>query len=107
MSRIAEAAYGDTPYPDSPGFKVPGTSQEAAKAVSRGVRPVRDAVYAAIAASEGGLTADEAAAIVGRKRAYVRPRVSELAEEGRVRKTGRRRKNPETGLSATVWEAVR
>lgn len=102
MSRIAEAAYGDQPYPGSPGFKTTGTSQEAAKAVAPGAGAVRERVFEAIAASEGGLTADEASAIVGRKPTYCRPRCSELRAAGRIVPAGRRR-NPDTGLSATVW----
>ena len=102
MSRIAEAAYGDRPYPDSPGFKTGSTSKEAAKAVAPGAGAVRERVFEAIAASGGGLTADEAAAIVGRKPAYVRPRVTELYRAGRIKPSGERRRNS-TRLSAAVW----
>lgn len=105
MSRIAEQAYGDRPYPGSPGFKAPGTSQEAAQAVAGRAGAVRDAVFEAVAAAEGGLTADEAAGILGQKPGYIRPRVSELAKAGRLVKTGGRRKNA-SGLSAAVWRVA-
>lgn len=104
MSKIAEAAYGDAaaPYPALPGFKRPGTSQEAARAVYGRATNVREAIYRVIAASPAGLTADEAAAAVGRKPSYCRPRLSELVKAGRIAPSGLRRRN-ETGLSAAVW----
>lgn len=105
MSKLAEHYLGDEPYPGAPGFKAPGTSREAARAVAPGAGVVREAVFEAIRASgSGGLTADEAAASVGRKPAYVRPRVSELSKEGRIERTGERRRN-DTGLMAMAWRA--
>lgn len=93
-------------YCTTPGFKVGGTSRDAARAVEPGTGKVREAVFAAIAASEpAGLTADEAAKKVDRKPAYVRPRLSELAAAGRIARSGARRKN-ESGLSAAVWRIV-
>lgn len=104
MSRIAEALDLST-YGGNPGFKEPTTSRDAAKAVASGTQAVRERVFQAIAVSAQGLTADEAAAIVGRKPAYCRPRCSELRAAGRIVPFGRRR-NPDTGLSATVWRAA-
>jgi hypothetical protein len=106
MSKMGEAAAGLRPYPQDPGFKRWGTSREAAQRVSGGAESVREQIYAVLAAVEPqGLTADEAAAKVGRKPGYVRPRISELVQAGRVASSGARRRN-ESGLSATVWRIV-
>ena len=102
MSKIAEAAYGDSPYPAQPGFKRPGTSQDAARAVYGRATNVREAIYRVIAASEAGMTADEAGAAIGRKPGYVRPRLSELVAANRIKPSGELRKN-ESKLSAKVW----
>jgi hypothetical protein len=103
MSKTAEHFLGDQPYPDSPGFKEPTTSREAARVVSGTVAEGRESVFEAIRlAGSGGLTADEAAAAVGRTPAYVRPRVTELYKAKRIARTGERRRNS-TGLRAWVW----
>lgn len=105
MSRIAESYLGDRPYPESPGFREPTTARDAARAVAPGAAEGRERVFGAIRASgSAGLTADEAAASVGRTPAYCRPRVCELFKAGRLIPTGERRRN-ETGLSAKVWRA--
>ena len=105
MSRIADAAYGDRPYPESPGWKEPTTSRAAARAVSASAPLLRERVYAAIrAAGELGRTPDEAAGDVGESVLAVRPRVTELAKAERIVATGERRKN-ESGLKAKVWRA--
>jgi hypothetical protein len=91
-------------YPAQPGFKAGGTSRDAARAVAAGAPNVREKVFDAIAASEPrGLTADEAASAVGRKPAYIRPRISELRAAGRIMPSGELRKN-ESNLSAKVWK---
>ena len=106
MSRIAESL-NPNPYNGMPGYKRPGTSQEAAQAVSNGSAAVREQVYEAIKAAEPrGLTADEASAVVGRKPAYCRPRCSELVAAGRIAASGARRRNESSGLSATVYRVV-
>ena len=102
---MSEAAFGGdlfTSYPHAPGWKENTTSREAAKAAAPHASNIRDAILKAIASSIGGLTADEASAIVGCKPAYGRPRVSELRAEGKVTPVGRRR-NPDSNLSAIVW----
>jgi hypothetical protein len=90
-------------YPNSPGFKEPTTSRDAAKGVRAGTREGRRAVLEAIRqAGSGGLTADEAAASVGRPVLYVGPRVTELHKLGLIIPTGARRENG-SGLMAKAW----
>lgn len=102
MSRIAEHFLGEAPYPDSPGFKEGTTSREAARVVP-GAAEGRERVLGAIRASGGaGLTADEAAAAVGRPVLYVRPRVSELFKLGQIVPADARRRNA-SGLWAKAW----
>lgn len=107
MSRVADAAYGDTPlaYPASPGFKEPTTSKDAARAVSASAPLIREKVFAAIReAGLHGLTPDETAAKIGESILAVRPRFSELAKAQRIVETGERRRN-ESGLRAKAWRA--
>jgi hypothetical protein len=91
MSRLSELI-----YPDAPGFKVSGPSEEAAKAMSGIANKVTAAVLAQFAQRPGGATADEIVL-------SVRPRVSELKRTGRIKPTGARRKNV-SGMSATVYQ---
>jgi DNA-directed RNA polymerase specialized sigma24 family protein len=108
MSKIADAAYGDTPYAGSPGWKEPRTSRDAAIVVRQRSRALRDLVLQAITtAGAQGLTADEVAARLGRTVLAVRPRVTELAKAAppRIVTTGERRAN-ESGLKAHVWRVA-
>jgi predicted ArsR family transcriptional regulator len=97
MSRMSELI-----YPDSPGFKVSGPSQDAAKSVAGSAAKLRASVLAAIAECPGGATADEIAAQLNMSVLSVRPRVSELNRNGEIEQTGARRRNA-SGMTATVW----
>jgi len=88
-------------YPDLPGAKVPGPSQEAAEKVSKRVAYLQGKCLEALRA-HGPLTADEIAEKVGETILSIRPRCSELKRAGRIIKTPARRKNV-SGCSATVW----
>jgi predicted ArsR family transcriptional regulator len=98
MSRMSELV-----YPDAPGFKTAGPSQDAAKAISGKANRMRAAVLAKIAQCPAGATADEIAHDLGLSVLSVRPRVSELNRSGEIRQTGTRRKN-DSGMTATVWQ---
>jgi predicted HTH transcriptional regulator len=91
-------------YPEVPGHKVPGPSQDAAEKVSKRVAYLQGKCLEALRV-HGPLTADEIAEKVGESILSIRPRLSELVSEeyGRqVEKTKERRKNI-SGCSATVW----
>lgn len=90
-------------YPSHPGFKEGTTSREAAEKVARSLNARQEACFRAF--EDGPGTADEIAARMGLSVLSVRPRVTELARDGKLRATGERRKN-ESGCSAKVWEAV-
>lgn len=105
MSRIAEDAYGDTPapYPKSPGYKEPTTSRDAARKFRSHATDLRAQVLTAIIEAPNGLTADEVAEQLQQSVLAIRPRVSELKEQGRIERIpGARRKNA-SGMSAAVW----
>lgn len=103
MGGMKDRYFGDRPYPATPGYKVPGTAKSAARAVSGRAENMRLRVLGAILkAGHAGLTADEAAAAIGETVLAVRPRVTELAERGKIEKTGARRENA-SGLKANVW----
>lgn len=97
MSRMSEPI-----YPDAPGFKVAGPSEQAAKAITGSANKMRAAVLAQIAQYPHGATADEIAKDLNLSVLSVRPRVSELNRNGEIEQTGARRKN-ESGMTATVW----
>ena len=89
-------------YPETPGFKASGTSQDAAQAVSSTAKTLRDRVLKTIAAAPAGLSADAAADLLGKSVLSVRPRVSELHRLGEIQPTAQRVENA-SGMSTTVW----
>jgi hypothetical protein len=89
-------------YPDAPGFKVPGPSQNAADAITGTAAHIRAQVLAVVKASPAGISADEIAKTLNRSILSVRPRVSELKRQGLIRETGERRRNG-SGMTASVW----
>ncbi len=100
MSRMSELI-----YPDAPGFKASGPSEQAATAIGTTASKLRAAVLAQFAAYPSGATADEVAKDLNLSVLSVRPRVSELKRLGQIRETGGRRKN-QSGMTATVWRIV-
>jgi hypothetical protein len=96
MSRLPEQ------YPDGAGFKSNGPSQEAAQAIERTAKTLRDQVLRTFQQSPQGLTADAVADRLGKSILSVRPRVSELHRQGEIRPAGDRGKN-DSGMSATIW----
>ncbi len=95
-----------TDYPDSPGFKAHGPSEEAAAKIASTASVIRAKVLAVFeAAHPAGRTADEVAKDLHLSVLTVRPRVSELHRDGELEKTPERGTN-ESGMSATVWRYV-
>ncbi|MGM4992685.1 hypothetical protein [Tardiphaga sp. 841_E9_N1_2] len=93
-------------YPDAPGFKAHGPSEEAADKIAASASIVRAKVLAVFeAAHPQGRTADEVAHDLHLSILTVRPRVSELHRDGELEKTPERGKN-DSGMSATVWRYV-
>src|SRR3712207_2654088 len=94
----------DDCYPERPGWKAPGASQDAAEAMAPAARQLASRALAVIeAAGPAGLTADECAAKLGVTLWNVRPRVSELHRRGDIEPTGERRKSAHGRQTATVW----
>lgn len=83
-----------------PGYKAPGTSQEAAEKVSSTTANARGQILKLLW-QRPPLTADEIAQEMGWTVLYCRPRVSELNKMGAIKKVGRRRN--ESGLNANCW----
>jgi hypothetical protein len=92
-------------YPEVPGFKAAGPSQEAAKQIAPSVTRLQRVVLAELANWPDGKTADELAILCRLSPFSTRPRLTELQIKGRVFKTGRRRPN-ESGMTASVWRAA-
>jgi predicted ArsR family transcriptional regulator len=89
-------AYG---YPDTAGYRYTDTSQAAAQSVD--AKTLQKLVVGALA-QYGPMTADETAGKLGRNILSIRPRLSELRAQDRVRDTGERRPNA-SGRSAAVF----
>ncbi|MGO3931788.1 HTH domain-containing protein [Rhodopseudomonas pseudopalustris] len=89
-------------YPDSPGFKAHGPSEDAAAKMAPRAPRIRNTVLDEIAKHPAGVTADEIAAALGLSVLTVRPRVSELRRLGEIRATGDRRCNA-SGMTAGTW----
>lgn len=92
----------DSTYPDAPGFKAIGPSEDAATSIAPRAPRIRDAVFNVIANNPAGITADEIASALGLSILTVRPRVSELRRLGEIRATGDRRCNS-SGMTASTW----
>lgn len=88
-------------YPNAPGFKVSGPSQDAAEKVQTKTERLRAAILEALATSP--MTADEMADHLGHSVLLVRPRFSELKRVGRIEESSARRRN-QSGMTATVWK---
>ena len=97
MSRMSELI-----YPDRPGFKVKGPSQQAAQKITSTATKLRTAVLNEFKLHPDGRTADEIASSLNLSVLSVRPRVSELRLLGKIEQTGARRTN-ESGKPAAVW----
>ena len=94
-------------YDSEAGYKVNGPSQEAAETIQPRAALLRELVLDAFKLTEkafkgDGMTADEAAALIGESILSIRPRLSELVSKGQLVDTGTRRKNA-SGRPATVW----
>ena len=105
MSRMSELLPADQSYPDAPGYKVSGPSQDAARSAASTAAKLRATVLSQIAACPEGATADEIATQLNQSVLSVRPRVSELNRNGQIKPTGARRRNA-SGMSATVWRVT-
>lgn len=94
------------PYPSDPGWKAPGTSKDAARAVTSRAKTMRARVLGFLTQHHpGSFTADQIAAALGESILAVRPRVSELRRSELIEPTAERRKN-RSGLWAHCWRAV-
>jgi hypothetical protein len=93
-------------YPEVPGAKASGTSQEAAAKIAPSVGRLCEIILKEFReAGDTGLTADEAARRVEKSPFYVRPRITELKARGALVPVGIRRAN-ESGLMAMVFKAA-
>jgi len=96
-----------SPYPNEPHGRGTGSSVRAAIEIAPIARTVRAKVERElIALGAYGGTAEELSSRLRYPRVTVQPRVSELVAIGRVRNSGKRRRNPSSGKSAAVWVAV-
>lgn len=91
-------AYAES-YPVTAGFKVDGTSREAAQSIN--AAGLQAKVLTAFR-RHGPMTADQCAVALNIDRLAVRPRCTELKELGKLRDSGQRRPNA-SGRSAVVW----
>lgn len=98
----SQAAFNFTAYPARAGFKAEGTSEDAANAIEGSGRAanLRIAVLGFYAKRTG--TADECAEALGESPFSIRPRCSELVKQGRLVRTGERRKSSEGSASAVL-----
>ena len=93
-------------YPNTPGFKVRGTSSEAARRVAPRAKRLLDRIQDFIETNyPASFTADQIAALLGEPIFSVRPRVSELHRGGKIVNSGARAPNA-SGMTATAWRAI-
>lgn len=90
-----------TAYPYAPGYKDRDTSRLAAEAIGSRVDILRARVLMLLERFPEGLTADECAGMMQESVLAVRPRMSELIQQGMVVDSKRRRLN-QSGRTAKV-----
>lgn len=90
-----------TLYPNIPGSKAPGTSEEAADSM-RDSAPTLRAKALEVLRKCGGATADEVAWTLDKSVLAIRPRITELSKMGLIQDAGYRRRN-KSGRNAVVW----
>jgi hypothetical protein len=94
------------PYPSDPDWKAPGTSKDAAEAITSRAKTMRARVLGFLTQHHpSSFTADQIAADLGESILTVRPRVSEL-RRSEIEPSGERRLNA-SGMFASCWRAVR
>jgi hypothetical protein len=95
-----------TEYPNTAGYKRPGTSKAAAEAIKERAPTLRDQVLWLLNHTDldGGFTADECATMLKKSILSIRPRLSELRRLGKIYDSGITRAN-ESGVQASVWRA--
>jgi predicted ArsR family transcriptional regulator len=93
-------------YPGTPGWKAEGPSRDAAKAVTRHAKTLRDRVHRFLQEQyPSAYSADQIAARLGETILSVRPRVSELHKAQLIEAVASRSKN-QSGMTANCWRAV-
>lgn len=96
---------GTLKYPNWPGAKVSGPSQDAANNIAEHAMTLRERVDALFDDGKDH-TADECAAALNEDILSVRPRVSELRKKQRIEDAGERRCN-KSGMTATAWRRTK
>jgi transcription initiation factor IIE alpha subunit len=89
-------------YPNAPGFKAHGTSEDAAAEILPKAKIILHLVLEALRNHGQGMTADECAEKLNMSVLSIRPRFSELKEFGWIVDTNERRRNA-SGKKAIVW----
>lgn len=87
-------------YPETPGYKKTGTSEDAADSMRKKAPSLQQKVLDVLFHQD--LTADECAAEIGKSLLSIRPRLTELLRLGKIADTGITRQN-DSGKQATVW----
>lgn len=90
-------------YPETPGYKKTGTSEDAADSMRKKTPNLQQKVLVVL--SHQDLTADECAYLLRANILSIRPRLTELLRLGKIADTGLTRAN-DSGKQATVWRAV-
>jgi hypothetical protein len=94
------------PYPASPGYKVEGTSMQAAFAIASHAKTVRGAVLREyVKAYPRPMTADMVARLLNESILTVRPRVTELKRDGLLELTTETLANAVSGHQARALRA--
>lgn len=86
--------------------QVPDTQLSAWDEIQKTAEGKRAIVLEVIAKSKKGATLFEIQQVLGWSVNRISGRVTELQKEDRIRDSGKRRANPDSGRNAIVWEIV-
>ena len=96
--------YRPQSYPDAPGYRRPGPSQEAGHRIASHAKATGQRILGLLRRRPDGMTADEIADALDMPNNYQsRPRIAELHTQGEVVDSGERRPG-RSGISITVWK---
>lgn len=93
-------------YPEKPAKGKRDTSREAAESIAPRAGTLQASVLAELERA-GPLATYELAARLKVRYGSIQPRTSELSKLGKIRDSGKRRQDPETGKNVIVWEICR
>lgn len=92
-------------YPHKPGFKVQKTSRQAAEEITSKAKTLQKKILELLVNLPAGATPDQIAEYLEESILSIRPRMSELKAQGKIKDSGLRGKTA-FGKSSIIWQTI-